>query len=87
MDEEALKRFQETLDENYVWPCVYVFKFIVPSQQLGKVVALFEGKPFRTRDSSGKKYVSVTVELDVRTSAEVISIYREAAKIEGIISL
>jgi hypothetical protein len=34
-----------------------------------------------------RKYVSLTAEWEVRSSEEVISLYREAAKIKGVIAL
>jgi len=64
-----------------------MFKFIVPTAKVDELTELFKGRPFTTRFSRTAKYVSITAEWVVRSSEEVISFYREAKKIEGIIAL
>jgi hypothetical protein len=48
---------------------------------------LFKGRPFTTRYSKNAKYVSFTAEWEVASSEEVISYYRRAGKIKGVVSL
>ena len=40
-----------------------------------------------TRPSSGDKYTGVSVSLTVKNPDEVIAFYKEAGKVEGILSL
>ena len=88
MDEKAFTALKTKLDEVHVWPCLYVFKFIVKKEQTPEVEALFKkGAPFERRDSKGGKYVGMTAQVLMDTSAEVISVYREAVKINGCIAL
>ncbi len=80
-------RFQALLDEGLDWPSEYLFKFIVPSQQVEQVEALFHKLPVRVRESSKGNYASVTARVEVHSSDEVIAMYTAAAKIDGIILL
>jgi putative lipoic acid-binding regulatory protein len=85
--EDTYIRLRQKLDENYSWPCRYVFKFIVPAPRVEEVKALFPGVTAELRNSRNGKFVGVTVELVMVSSAEVIALYRKAASIKGIMSL
>ena len=87
MEDPTLLSLQAKLDEFYTFPCCYVFKFIVPMARVDELAELFKGRPFTTRYSKNAKYVSFTAEWEVASSEEVISLYREAAKIKGVIAL
>ena len=87
MNEESLRSLQVKLDEFYQWPSRFMFKFIVPRGKADELTAFFAGRPFTTRSSKNGKYVSFTAELEMQSSEEVIILYREAGKIEGIIAL
>jgi uncharacterized protein len=87
LDDETLYSLRARLEETQTWPCLYVFKFIVLAGQLDEVKALFPGQPVVVRPSGKGKYVSVTVDAQVETSAAVIAVYRQAAKIKGILCL
>ncbi len=87
MEDPSLLSLQMKLDEFYTWPCSYMFKFIAPLAQMDELTGLFKGKPFTTRFSRTGRYVSVTAEWEIESSEEVISFYREAKKIKGVIAL
>ncbi|MFK7845882.1 MAG: DUF493 family protein [Rhodothermales bacterium] len=80
-------RFQQLLDDGLEWPSVYIFKFIVPRAHLAEVEKLFHNFPFKVRESSKGNYASVTANIEMHSSDEVIAMYTAAAKIEGIILL
>ncbi len=80
-------RFQQLLDDGIEWPSPYVFKFIVPRDNLSEVERLFHNFPIKVRESSKGNYASVTANIVVHSSDEVIAMYTSAAKIEGIILL
>lgn len=80
-------RFQQLLDDGAEWPSEYVFKFIVPSDRLSEVEGLLNKVPFKVRESRKGNYASVTANMEVHSSDEVIALYTSAAKIEGIILL
>ncbi len=85
--EDSLLSLQAKLDEFYTWPKSYVFKFIAPMARVDELTDLFRGKPFTTRFSRTAKYVSITAEWEVGSSEEVISFYRRAKNIRGVIAL
>lgn len=87
IDENALKRFQESLDENTSWPSLYVFKFIVPQAKLAALMVIFDGDRYVLRDSQKGNYVGFTVEKTMLSGADVAEVYRRASAIEGIIAL
>lgn len=87
MNEESLRSLQAKLDEYHQWPCRFMFKFIVPLEKNGELTTFFAGRPFTTRSSKNGRFVSFTAELEMQSSEEVIALYREAGKIEGIIAL
>lgn len=75
------------LDSRYQWPAKYRFKFIVTSDNLAPLSDLLEGGKLTTKPSKNGKYISVTYELTMNSSDEVVAIYKKASKIDGIISL
>lgn len=85
--DEWWEEFQELLDEENDWPTQYTFKFIAPSQNLEELKSVFNDHPVRVRASSKGNYMSVTARIRVESSEEVIAVYEEAARIEGVISL
>ncbi len=87
MEDPSLLSLQAKLDEFYTWPCPYMFKFVVPMAKLDELTELFKGRSFTTRFSRTAKYVSITAEWEMGSSEEVISFYREAKKIKGVIAL
>ncbi|MES3631192.1 MAG: DUF493 family protein [Longimonas sp.] len=80
-------RFKNLLDDQNEWPAHYTFKFIVPASNVEDVKAVFGGHPVRVRSSSKGTYKSVTAQVQVASSAEVVSVYKEASSIEGVIAL
>ncbi len=87
MDQEWLKSFREKLDQHYAWPSLYIFKFIVPRGQEEEVKKLFPKHVPSEKHSTKGRYTSVTVQMMMPSSEAVISIYEQAATIEGIIAL
>ena len=77
------------LEEHHQFPSTYLFKFIVPNNlhSLAEVEALFSNKAvITTRESKTGKYISVTGKEIVLESNEVITVYRKAELIEGLMS-
>ncbi len=79
--------FKERLDQHYSWPAKYLFKFIVPRGNEIAFEDIFPNTPLTLKASSGGKYVSVTVNVLMKSTSEVIEVYKKAYAIEGIISL
>jgi putative lipoic acid-binding regulatory protein len=87
LDEEALRRFQERLDEHTKWPSRYLFKFIVPQAKRTELLAVFDGKTYSLRDSKNGKYVGLTAEIEMPSGDAVADVYRRVSGIEGIVGL
>lgn len=79
--------FKEKLDNTHSFPTLYMFKFIVKPEQVSEIQKLFAKHEVIQKPSSGGKYISTTVKIMASSSQEIIDRYKEAAKIEGIISL
>ncbi|CAL2064486.1 DUF493 family protein [Tenacibaculum sp. 190524A05c] len=84
-------KLKTKLEETTTFPTKYLYKFIVPSNgdQVQQVKDLFDkgGAVINTKKSRTGKYVSVSIHLNMKSADEIITYYKEAEKIEGIISL
>ena len=90
MNEDFYKNLQKKLVEQFDWPHLYLFKFIIPADnnKFALVEALFGAEAIvTTRQSKNNKYISITAKEIMMTPEEIILIYKKAALIEGIISL
>jgi uncharacterized protein len=94
-NEESQEQFwiklEKDLDETNQWPAPYYYKFILPTNEdsLETLIAIFEPfeSEFSTRESSSKKYTSVTITVKHNNAKEIIGCYRLAVLIDGIKSL
>ena len=91
-DKEAFYvKLKDSLDNTTKFPADYLYKFIVPAggSQVEEIKELFTGKSpkISLKESKTGKYISVSIKAKLVSSLEVISYYRKAEKIEGIISL
>ncbi len=84
-------KLKATLEETSTFPCPYLYKFIVPANggQLDEVKNVFKNLDVKlsTKASRTGKYDSVSIEMQVDSADQVISIYKQMESIEGIISL
>lgn len=79
--------FKEKLDNQYTWPSLYTFKFIVPEGQEQKIRELFPGSEVTEKKSSKGNYISLTASIMANSSEAIIKIYKQAESIEGLIAL
>ena len=88
---EFYTKLKVQLDDTTTFPADYMYKFIVPTDgnQVEEVEVLFNnsGAVINTKKSKTGKYVSVSIVLKIESSDKVISYYKKAEKIKGIISL
>lgn len=90
MNDNFYEGLKKKLEEQFSWPQVYMFKFIIPSDnhKLALVEALFGAMAeVTTRQSSTNKFISITAKEMMLSPNEIIEVYKKAEKIEGIISL
>lgn len=90
MTEDEINSFREKLAQSMSFPGVYMFKFIITSENrnLALVDNLFGSEAeISSKESSEGKYTSITARQVVMDVEEIIDVYRKAAKIEGIMFL
>tara|TARA_B100000787_G_C16192425_1_gene298343 strand:+ start:1375 stop:1659 length:285 start_codon:yes stop_codon:yes gene_type:complete len=89
--EDFYNRLENQLLESSEWPNLYMFKFILKSDNKNviKLKTLFKeiDTEISTKLSSSDKFTSVTIKAKMKSPSLIIKKYKLAAKIEGIISL
>jgi len=84
---EKRARFMQALDDHHQWPCPYVYKFIMPTENLPEFTALFPEDKIETRASKKGKYTSVTMVSNMCSADAVMEVYEKAAQVPGLMSL
>ncbi len=89
-NDEQFESLREKLSKDNNWPQVYMFKFIIPADN--KKMALVEAKfsdeaDIQQKESSGGKYISITVKEVMLSADDVINKYKEVSTIEGVMAL
>lgn len=90
MTEEELNHFKNKLVETTTFPTVYMFKFIIESdnRNIALVENLFPAEAdIHTKESGNGKYTSVTAKVVVMNVEEIMDIYKKALTIKGIMFL
>ncbi|MBK9224065.1 MAG: DUF493 family protein [Flavobacterium sp.] len=89
--EEFYERLKVELDMSNTWPAEYLFKFIVPTDaaKIQKVEEAFDcmGAVIKTTKSKTGKFTSISIDVQMKDSQEIIDKYQEVSTVEGIISL
>ncbi len=88
--EEFYKKLSFRLKEGHSFPLLYMFKFIVPAdnQKIAQVSQLFhEGAEISMRTSKEGKYTSMTIRIVMTSPEEIVQVYQEAEKVEGIVAI
>ncbi|WP_310560116.1 DUF493 family protein [Flavobacterium sp.] len=88
---EFYERLKVELDLSTTWPAIYLYKFIVPSEKesILRVEEAFDcvGAVIKTKKSKTGKFTSISVDVMMKDSQEIIDKYIELSTIKGIISL
>ncbi len=79
--------FKKLLDEEYNFPCDYNFKFIIKTEFKDKIFKLIPEAKTHEKSSKNGKYTSITLTHFVKNSSEILYIYENASKMDGVISL
>lgn len=89
--EEFFDRLKGELEKSNTWPSIYLFKFIVPTEneKIKQVELAFDclGAVIKTTQSKTGKFTSVSVDVQMASPQAIIDKYIEVSTIEGIISL
>ncbi len=88
---EFYKKLEKTLKETTKFPTEYMFKFIIPTsdEKFKEIENIFDnlGAVINTKPSKTGKYNSLTILVNMKSPQEIITKYKEVAKVEGVISL
>jgi len=91
MKDNTFDELQKKLEESIKsFPYIYMFKFIIKADNrtMALVEAIFDNDADIIQKQSSKgNYISITVKQVVMSIDEIITIYKQAAKIDGIMSL
>lgn len=88
---EFYKKLKNSLEETTTFPTKYIFKFIIPSddKKIKEIENIFNnlGAVINSKPSRTDKYKSLTIFVNMNTPDEIITKYKEVAKVDGVISL
>lgn len=88
---EFYDRLKVELDNSNTWPAIYLFKFIVPTddEKIKLVEEAFDcmGAVINTKKSKTGKFTSISIDVTMKDSQEIVDKYLEVSTIEGIVSL
>lgn len=90
MTEQELATLRKTLEETTTFPSVYMYKFIVQSdnRKIALIENLFEtDADIHIKESGNGKYTSITAKVVVVSVDEIIDVYKNVSEIEGVIFL
>jgi len=89
--DQFYKKLKKKLKEDTTFPTKYLFKFIVPAKEglIKEVEDIFDytGAVITKKSSKTGKYTSLSVLVIMNKADDIIIKYKEAEKVEGIISL
>lgn len=85
--ELRLHQLKLVLDETVKFPSEYLFKFIVPVEEIHQILFIMQGMEIEQKASSNGKYISVSGKMIMVKSEDIILVYKRASVIKGIISL
>ena len=80
-------KFKILLDEQMSWPEHYTFKFVVKTERKTELLDLLSDHSVNEKEYKNGTYTSVTSRKLVASSDDVVAVYQEVSKIEGIMSL
>lgn len=90
-EEDFYASLQEKLEAVHDFPQDYLFKFIINNEHTKhtEIYRVFDGIKFTlsSKESKQGKYISLNINAFVLDAAQVISIYKEVGKIEGVMML
>ena len=85
------QKLKNDLEKYQKWPSEYIYKFIIlnETQKKEELLSKFDLDLCKLtfKESSNKKYLSITIIKFIKNPDEVMAKYFEISKIDGIISL
>ncbi|MEC9284065.1 MAG: DUF493 domain-containing protein [Bdellovibrionota bacterium] len=72
-----MQSLKDALDQEYDWPALYTFKFVVPNSRKQDLANFFPQQLISWKESRTGKYSSLTCTQTMMSSEEVLAIYEE----------
>ncbi|WP_273274440.1 DUF493 family protein [Maribacter polysiphoniae] len=89
--EEFYTRLRTQLEESTQWPSLYLYKFIVLTDEdkINQIHSIFNnlGAVIDSKLSKNGKYTSLSIQVNLENPDAVIEKYKKVGVIEGVISL
>ena len=89
--DEFYKRLKIQLADSTKWPSLYLYKFIVltDDDKIRRVHEVFNntGAVIDSKKSKKGKYTSLSITVNLKNPDEVIAKYKKVGEIDGVISL
>lgn len=85
--EDRYEKLRTALAENHSFPHIYTFKFVVPLIKKDELLELIPIGELTEKESSGGKYVSLTIKSKMSSPDHIISSYKKVAQLKGVIAL
>jgi len=90
-EKDFYKKLKVSLTETTEFPTQYMFKFIIPTDEVKfkTIEEIFDnlGAVINSKPSKTGKYTSLTILVKMENPDQIIEKYKEVAKVEGVISL
>ena len=84
--EEFYERLKAELDISNTWPALYLYKFIVPTENdnVTRVEEAFDcmGAVIKTTKSKTGKFTSISVDVTMKDAQEIVDKYLEVSTIK-----
>ena len=87
MKDNSYKDFRDQLDDHHKFPSIYIFKFILPANNIEHLKKVLPEDQLQLKPSRNGKYISATAKVMMNSAEEVVEIYKQTSLIEGIIQL
>lgn len=84
---EDTKKFIDLLEGSYQWPDYYDFKFIIKTEDKHLILEKLAGFTIHETPSKKGNYTSVSARKLMKSSEEIVEIYKLMSTIKGVISL
>lgn len=95
-DDNQTEASRRLLDETHTFPCDFMVKVIGVAQEqfvqrvvlaVRRTQQLEQDPPFRYRHTPSGRHVAVTLEPRVNSAQEILAIYREIRRLDGVVMM
>ncbi len=78
---------RKILDQTQTYPTEFMYKFIIPSDQVDTFKTIFKNEEINFKFSKKGNFMSCTFEKKVQSTDDIIQGYKDASSIKGLLAL